>query len=111
MKLLTNGCSLLASSTTVPSAFLNGEQEFVDLRGRDRIQARAGLIHKQDRGLQHEGPRESRAFAHSTGQIRRHAVVLFAKAQHLQNALSTLADLLPGLVRVTPQRKCDIFPY
>ena len=85
------------------SAFLfQLEQQRVDLVGRNRIEAGARLVDEQDRRIERQRARETRALPHAARQRRGHLVVLPFEPDGRQLLLRTASDLRVG------ERACGV---
>ena len=101
------GMLWVTTTSVVPAAFGLDEQ-LVDLRGGDRIEAGARLVDEQDRRIERHRARQAGALLHAARQIAGHLVEVLLEADGGELLLRLLADLAVRPVGVAPHREGDV---
>jgi hypothetical protein len=84
------------------------EQELVDLRRGDSVQAAARFVREKNLGLKHERPRETRSLSHSARQTGWKLVLVAREADMAKDVVNREVDFGPGFLGEPPEREARL---
>src|SRR4051794_26126297 len=84
------------------------DDQLVEERGADRVEARVGLVEEHDLGVEHQRPGETGALAHPAGDLTGQLVLGAEQTGQVELLHHDLADLGLALLGVLAQREGDV---
>jgi hypothetical protein len=84
------------------------DDQLVEERRADRVEAGVGLVEEHDLGIEHERPRQARALAHAAGDLAGQLVLGADQADQVHLLHDDVTDLGLRLLGVLAQRERDV---